>query len=191
MRALAICVVLCVFSVTSAGAVTFNEADPALVPGGDFSNDFANPTVIGPGFDSSTSARGVNDPADFFVFTAFPPGEQTISFLFEPETPVGPTEFGFNAGGELLVGFEPFTGPFNGTSLGNFQLTFNSLSAETEFLTPIDFEGTLFIAFNFTNGTNISLSVQGPPATIIPLPPGLLLLLMGLLGLGAIRRRRT
>ncbi|MEM9044304.1 MAG: VPLPA-CTERM sorting domain-containing protein [Pseudomonadota bacterium] len=171
------------FSITPVAAVTFNEAD---LDGGDLSDNFQNPTVIGPGFDSVTAIRNGSEQFDFFVFTNLPTGSQQIDFQIVPNTPVGDTEFSFNAGGNPRVSFDPFQFEFDGDSLGNAQIVFNDQEETLSFLTPEDFEGVLYVSFNFTNGTNIRLNVQG--FTEIPLPAGSVLLLTGIAAFARLAR---
>jgi hypothetical protein len=175
-----------------AGATTVREAD---LPGGAFGSSYLHPTEIGAGIDRVTGI-GSQNVFDTLLFTGLPSGAQQIRIDFEAPTGYG---YSYSAGGVV----------FYGTTLANqWDWSKPSRQVQVGYHTPAQsivldlldtFSGNLFVALNFTHGTNLAYTVSAPsnagPATpsAVPLPAGLLLIgtAMGGLGLAGLRRRRA
>lgn len=196
--------VLCTLALAvSSQAATLTESD---VNGG-FSNDFRNPTVVGPGIDlitgglSTGGGGSVADEFDFLQFTNLQPGAQTVSFTFSLAVPSGFTGF-IGAGGTVRVKTDPFEfSAFEGTAQ-QFQLSFNSFnpagSTPTQTLSfdlGSSFAGPeLFVNVRTTNATqpfSFGVAVPGNAIAPVPLPATGWLMMFGLAAAFGMRRVGT
>jgi hypothetical protein len=181
----------------TAGAATLNEWD---VPGGAFGSAWNAPTAIGAGI-TTINGTGAGNQYDNFAFTALPAGAQTLTMTFSAPPGSG---WSYAAGGTILWSTQPFRWGWDGTTLSNVFVGFFTPSRTISLTLPASFGSTLYLALNFTFGTNLgytidvpSNAVAVPPSpqapTPVPLPAGAALLAAALaaLGVGARRARRA
>ena len=176
-----------VFCAVAANAATLNEA---TVPGGAFGPSWNNLTTVAAGYDTITGSGG-QDQQDNFLFT-LPTGHQTLTFDFTAPADAGD----YSAGGWVLYSTTPFQGDWDGVAAG--QVDVNTFARRKDLTLDLpDFQGgSLYLALNFTYGSDLgySISVPGNAAVApapIPLPAGAALLATGvvaLLGFGVRRR---
>ena len=187
IKALALSAVAAVMmSVPSQGA-TVNEGTL-----GDFSNNYATPTVIGNGFETVTGATSVGD-LDFVQFSGLASGAQTVSVTFTPAS-LGTL---FISSGTLRYSTQPFTSSTSGTSAGNFSIydfgLFSSTTQTLSFNLDSSFNGSLFVSLSLALGSPVNYSISIPGNAYVapvPLPASAALLLAGLGGVGAVSWRR-
>jgi hypothetical protein len=174
-----------------AAAVTINEGSFA---GGDFSNAWASPTIIGNGYDTVTGATdgGYTNNNDMLAFTGLAPGAQQVTLTFTAPSGIG---WSYIAGGSVLFSTQPFRWGWDGSYAGAFV---NSLSTPTSSVTinlDSSFGGALYLGiYAWGQALGYSVSVPGnAPATPapVPLPAAAGLLGGALAGLGALSRRRA
>ena len=180
-------VLLASFAALPAGAVTIQEGS---VAGGDFSNAWATPTVIAPGYDLVQGVGGGND-YDIFAITGMTPGAQTVTLDFSAPSGIG---WSYAAGGSLMYSTSPFRWAWDGTSFGSLALSY--LTPAQSFTLNLDssFGGALYLGLYFTYGQNITYSVSLPgnaPAVPLPATAGLLgSVAAGLAAFGALGRQK-
>lgn len=186
-----------------AQAATLHEGD---VAGGEFSADFRAPTVVESGIDRITGIGGAASD-DYFLFTGLPSGAQDITFNF-----FAPEDYGYSysAGGTLLYDDAPFAYEWAGQRLSTaIQADHHDPRQELTLSLGDAFTGSLYLALNFTHGADLRYAIFTPtnafdglddantgggafaPPSQVPLPPALILLGSGLLGLlymGRVRR---
>ena len=178
--------VLLTLSVASAEAATILESDLA---GGDFSNSWSAPTVIGNGYDL-IQGTGDGNNFDILAFTGMAFGAQTVTLTFSAPVGIGPS---YAAGGSILFSAQAFRWGWDGQSAGTF---FTSLGTPTQTASinlDSSFGGSLYLGLYFTFGQNLSYSVSlpgnaTPPS--VPLPASVGLLAGALAGFGAMRASR-
>ncbi len=189
---------------TTASATTMWETD---APGGAYSSSWSAPTQVaaGPTSIRGTGARGAFDN---FVFSGLPSGAQTLEMVFAAPSTV---DWSYSAGGNILWSTTPFRWGWDGQALAPaIQLDHGVRSQTATLSLPTSFTGALYLALNFTHGSNISYeikalsnavaapSISGLPPLIgsadappaVPVPAAAVLLATGLAGLGALRLRR-
>ena len=94
-----------------AGAATISEL---ALPGADFSNSWAAPTVIGTGFDQVQGTGGANN-YDILAFTGMAAGAQTVSLTFAAPSGI---DWSYAAGGNVLYSTQPFRWGWDGMTAG-------------------------------------------------------------------------
>ncbi|WP_245884920.1 PEP-CTERM sorting domain-containing protein [Defluviimonas denitrificans] len=168
------------------GAATINEGSL-----GDFSNDYAAPTVIGNGYETVDGATSVGD-LDFVEFNGLAAGAQTVSVTFTSPS-VGSF---FISSGTLRYSTQPFTTSTDGTLAGAFSIYdfgfFSSTTQTLSFNLDSSFNGSLFVSLALALGSPVSysISIPGNAPAPVPLPASAALLLAGLGGVGAVSWRR-
>lgn len=174
----------------AASAATLTEA---AVTGGAFSGRWDSPTEVGQGFETITGT-GNQNAFDNFVFTGLPSGTQKLSLTFAAPEGIG---YSYSAGGAVLYADDPFRWGWDGTSANSFQIDYHTRSRSYDLTLGDDFSGKLYLALNFTHGSNLAYTIGAPsnasPVAPVPLPAGAVLAGSGtalLAGLGLSRRRR-
>ena len=187
IKAMAASAVTVVLMSAPSGAATINEGSL-----GDFSNDYAAPTVIGNGYETVDGATSVGD-LDFVEFNGLAAGAQTVSVTFTSPS-VGSF---FISSGTLRYSTQPFTTSTDGTLAGAFSIYdfgfFSSTTQTLSFNLDSAFNGSLFVSLSLALGSPVSYSISIPGNAYVapvPLPASALLLLAGLGGVGAVARRR-
>ena len=187
IKAMAASAVTVVLMSAPSGAATINEGSL-----GDFSNDYAAPTVIGNGYETVDGATSVGD-LDFVEFNGLAAGAQTVSVTFTSPS-VGSF---FISSGTLRYSTQPFTTSTDGTLAGAFSIYdfgfFSSTTQTLSFNLDSSFNGSLFVSLALALGSPVSysISIPGNAPAPVPLPASAALLLAGLGGVGAVSRRRT
>ncbi|MBF9033576.1 hypothetical protein HKCCE2091_04935 [Rhodobacterales bacterium HKCCE2091] len=189
-------------AVGAAGAVTVSELDH-----GEFSGNWAAPTVLGAGVDG-VSGTGAGNQYDIFHLTGLAPGAQVLSFRFDAPAGIG---YSYSAGGMVTYATQAFRWGWDGQTAGSFATSYWSPSVGFDLALGAGFSGDLYLGLWFTYGANLSYSVSsnvaapvapvlspapGPVAAdpISPVPlPAPVLMLGAALAAGAFvgRRRRT
>ncbi|WP_425052681.1 hypothetical protein [Psychromarinibacter sp. S121] len=174
---------------TAGHAVTVTEADV-----GEFSSNWAAPTVLGDGV-TSVSGTGAGNAYDILLLTGLASGAQTLSFSFE-----GPSgaDYSYSAGGSIRYSETPFRWGWDGQDGGSFATTYYDLTDSLEIVLGDAFGGVLYLALYFTHGQDLaytfssSASVDAIDPAPVPLPAAGLLLggALALFGAAAARRRR-
>ena len=186
IKAMAASAVTVVLMSAPSGAATINEGSL-----GDFSNDYAAPTVIGNGYETVDGATSVGD-LDFVEFNGLAAGAQTVSVTFTSPS-VGSF---FISSGTLRYSTQPFTTSTDGTLAGAFSIYdfgfFSSTTQTLSFNLDSSFNGSLFVSLALALGSPVSysISIPGNAPAPVPLPASAALLLAGLGGVGAVSRRR-
>ena len=186
IKAMAASAVTVVLMSAPSGAATINEGSL-----GDFSNDYAAPTVIGNGYETVDGATSVGD-LDFVEFNGLAAGAQTVSVTFTSPS-VGSF---FLSSGTLRYSTQPFTTSTDGTLAGAFSIYdfgfFSSTTQTLSFNLDSSFNGSLFVSLALALGSPVSysISIPGNAPAPVPLPASAALLLAGLGGIGAVSRRR-
>lgn len=166
-------------------AATVSEADLA---GGEFSSNFAAPTVIASGVEAVTGT-GAGNAFDLLYFSGLDAGAQTVSLSFAAPASIG---YSYSAGGSILYSETPFAYAWDGTTAGTFHLGYGSETASLDVNLPNTFAGDLYLGLYFTYGSDIAYNVSLPTTAAVPLPAGGLLLGSLVLGAGlfGLRRKR-
>ena len=186
IKAMAASAVTVVLMSAPSGAATINEGSL-----GDFSNDYAAPTVIGNGYETVDGATSVGD-LDFVEFNGLAAGAQTVSVTFTSPS-VGSF---FISSGTLRYSTQPFTTSTDGTLAGAFSIYdfgfFSSTTQTLSFNLDSAFNGSLFVSLALALGSPVSysISIPGNAPAPVPLPASAALLLAGLGGVGAVSWRR-
>lgn len=187
IKAMAASAVTVVLMSAASGAATINEGSL-----GDFSNDYAAPTVIGNGYETVDGATSVGD-LDFVEFNGLAAGAQTVSVTVTSPS-VGSF---FLSSGTLRYSTQPFTSSTSGTLAGTFSIYdfgfFSSTTQTLSFNLDSAFNGSLFVSLSLALGSPVTYSISIPGNAYVapvPLPASALLLLAGLGGVGAVARRR-
>jgi len=177
------------------GAAEASTIDEASQPGGAYSSLWSAPTPIGAGVTTITGT-GNGGQFDNFVFTALKAGSQSLTLDFAAPAGVG---YSYAAGGTVLYSTQPFAWSWDGTTLGSIFTGYWSPSQSLTLALGPSFTGQLYLALNFTFGSNLGYSVNVPsnalatPAPIganVPLPAGGMTLATVLGGLGVAGWRR-
>ncbi|WP_413864914.1 hypothetical protein, partial [Albidovulum sp.] len=170
-----------------AGAATINELS---LPGGDFSNSWAAPSVIGTGF-GLVQGTGAANNFDILAFTGMAPGAQTVSLTFTAPSGIG---WSYAAGGNVLYSTQPFRWAWDGTTAGAVSIGYANPSQTLSLALGPGFGGTLYLGLYFTYGQDLgyadSLPGNAAPPPAVPLPASAWLL-RGALAAGAAAARRA
>ena len=155
-----------------AAPVTFDEATDA---GGDFAGLLDPATPVAAGFDRILGQRNGTERYDHFALTDLSPGAQSMSLTFAPVTPLGPTEFSYNAGGAVFWKTSPFLWESDGTLAGSFNLSFFGSRSQTMTVTlPASYDGSdLHLVAIYYNGTNVGFAADVPSNALVA-PPAVL-----------------
>ena len=150
-----------------AGAATITELS---LPGGDFSNSWSAPSLIGPGFDLVQGTGGANN-YDILAFTGMAPGAQTVTLTFAAPSGIG---WSYAAGGNLLYSTQPFRWAWDGATAGVVSIGYANPSQTLSLALGPGFGGTLYLGLYFTYGQNLGYTVSLPgnaaPPPAVPLP---------------------
>lgn len=171
-----------------AGAATVSELS---FPGGDFSDSFSAPSMIGAGIDLVQGTGAANN-YDILAVTGMMPGAQTVTLGFSAPSGIG---WSYAAGGNVLYSTRPFQWAWDGTTAGVVSIGYaNPTQSLTLALGP-GFTGTLYLGLYFTYGQDLGYTVSLPgnaaPPPAVPLPASAWLLAGGLaLGAGLRRAKR-
>ncbi len=170
-----------------AGAATISELSQ---PGGNFSNSWTAPSVIGNGFDIVQGTGGANN-YDILAFTGMAPGAQTVTLTFTAPSGIG---WSYAAGGNVLYSTQPFQWAWDGTTAGSVSIGYATPTQTLSFNLGPGFGGALYLGLYFTYGQNLGYTVSLPgnaaPPPAVPLPASAWLLGAVLAG-GAAAARRT
>lgn len=170
-----------------AGAATITELS---LPGGDFSNSWSAPSLIGPGFDLVQGTGGANN-YDILAFTGMAPGAQTVTLTFAAPSGIG---WSYAAGGNLLYSTQPFRWAWDGATAGVVSIGYANPSQTLSLALGPGFGGTLYLGLYFTYGQNLGYTVSLPgnaaPPPAVPLP-ATAWLLASVLAAGATAARRV
>jgi hypothetical protein len=182
-----------VLSAGAAQAATLTEGD---MPDGSFGASWDKPTVVGAGI-TGISGTGSQNAFDNFVLTGLPGGAQDITFLFTAPEGIG---WSYSAGGNILYSLEPFAHGWDGQGAGVVQLDWNTRAQSLVLSLGEDFSGPLYLALNFTHGSNLSYAIglpgtagvagPGPSPAPVPVPAGMVLLGSGLVVFRVLALRR-
>lgn len=176
----------------AASAATLTES---AVTGGAFGPRWDRPTEVGRGFDSITGT-GNQNAFDNFVFTGLPSGAQKLTLTFTAPEGIG---YSYSAGASVLYATQPFRWGWDGTYAKGAQIDYYTRSKSYDLNLGDDFSGKLYLALNFTHGSNLGYTIGAPSNAVsvspapVPLPAGAVLAGTGatlLAGLGLLRRRR-
>ncbi len=185
------------------GAGNAAVIDESAFPGREFSASWSAPTPVPEGYSTITGA-GRSGAYDNIVLTGLPKGAQIVTLRFwAPEE----TDHSYAAGGTVMHSEEAFDHGWDGTLGGIVGLSHSETGQTVELTLGEDFEGVLYLALNFTYGTEILYSIEieeaAPTDAVsdnydedfyeiapVPLPaPGLLLgVVIGAMGMTAKRR---
>ncbi len=169
-----------------AGAATISEL---ALPGADFSNSWAAPTVIGTGFDQVQGTGGANN-YDILAFTGMAAGAQTVSLTFAAPSGI---DWSYAAGGNVLYSTQPFRWGWDGMTAGVVSLGYANPSQTISLALGPSFGGTLYLGLYFTYGQDLGYTVSLPgnaaPPPAVPLPASAWLLGAALAGGAAVLRR--
>ncbi len=174
------------------------------MPGGAFGAAWNTPTAVDPGVTAITGT-GSQNRYDTFMF-GLPSGAQTISLTFTAPQGIG---WSYAAGGSILYSTTPFRWGWDGTMLASIHTDFYTRSRSVDLDLGPGFGGSLWLALNFTYGSNLAYTIGLPsnaapvndegtitvgpepdPLVPVPLPAGGLLLAASLAMLGRAGRRR-
>jgi hypothetical protein len=184
-------------------AATLNEGD---VAGGDFSGSWASPTVIAAGPTTINGLWQAQNDYDILHLTGLKDGAQDITVTFAPIKPIGPTDWGFSAGGYIKWATAAFRHQNDGNFLANqFSLRHDNRTTVFSFVLRLadSFSGASGLYLNLkgthmSKGVGLSYAISAPgnavamvPPAAVPLPAGMLLLGSALAGLAFLRRRRA
>ncbi len=178
-----------------ARAATLSEAD---LPSGAFGASFDRPAAVAAGYET-VIGTGSQNRFDTMVFTDLAKGVQSIGFTFSAPASAGHS---YSAGGAILFSETPFRYGWDGARLKQaIQVDYRNPKQSLTLDLADSFGGTLYLALNFTHGSDLAYSILAPgnaariaPAPApVPIPPALLLIgaAFGALGLVARRRRRS
>jgi hypothetical protein len=175
----------------AASAATLTEAGTT---GGAFSSRWDSPTEVGAGI-TAISGTGSQNVFDNFVFTGLSSGAQKLTLNFA--APAG-IDTSYSAGASVLYATEPFRWGWDGATAGTVQVDHYTPSRTLDLDLGDSFSGRLYLALNFTHGSDLAYSIGVPAASgvtpsPVPLPAGVLLIgsaaaVLG--GLGLTRRRQ-
>ena len=177
----------------NASAATLNEA---AMPGGAFSGSWRAPTEVTNGFET-ISGTGRQNVFDNFVFTGLPAGAQKLTLTFSAPKGIG---YSYSAGGAVLYDSQRFDYGWDGTYGANVQIDYYKRSKSYEIALGDSFSGKLYLALNFTHGSDLAYTIGVPSnatpvtASPVPVPGGVVLIgsaVAALAGLGLARRRRA
>lgn len=176
---------------SGANGATLNELS---VAGGDFSDAWSAPTVIGNGYDT-IAGTGAGNNFDMLAFTGLSSGAQRLTFDFSAPAV---RDWSYSAGGALLYSTQPFRWGWDGVWAGTFQTSYWTPNAQVTLDLGPAFAGTLYVGLYFTHGSNLAYTISAPgnalvappPVASVPVPASAIVLLGGLAALGGLRRRR-
>jgi hypothetical protein len=184
-----------------AQAATVSEAEY-----GEFSNDFRAPSVIENGTTIVSGVWSVGGDYDLIALTGMAPGAQKITLSFKPLSPVGPTDWGFSAGGVVNYKTAPFQwSAWEGKTLANVGITHGNRDGLFDYELSLgdDFAGQLYLGLFGTHGSlaytitapgnaapTVAPQITAPAPAPVPLPTGAPLLIAGLGALGLVRLRQ-
>lgn len=162
-------VVLGALLALAAGPVAASTLYENQMAGGAFSPLWSAPTQIGAGI-TSIVGTGNQNQYDNFVFTALPPGAQALSLTVNAPRGI---DWSYAAGGTMLVSTEPFRWGWDGMVQASFG-AFYWRQTETLVLNlGPSFSGALYMALNFTYGSNLDYTISAPSNfAVLPPPSG-------------------
>ena len=175
------------------GAATLGEAS---MPGGAFGSAWNDLTTVGAGYDAISGTGNQNQFDNFRI--DLPSGHRTLTFAFAAPAGIG---WSYSAGGQILTSAQPVRWGWDGAYARSVQVDYHKPSQSFS-LDLGDFQGgALYLALNFTHGSNLAYNVGIPGSALptapvtpapapVPLPAGVLLLGTGLAAIGGIRLRR-
>lgn len=140
---------------------------PGDAPGGAYSNNWRNPTPVGPGY-AGVEGTGGWPNSLYFVFTDLPDGIQTLEFEFSYPEGVAPIYW---AGGTVIAREAPFRWAWDGTRVGDFQINPIQRTMTLSMTTGAGFQGTLYVGLLFTYGSQVGFRINVP--SNVPDPGGL------------------
>lgn len=172
-----------------ATAATLSESDMA---GGAFGASWDRLTEVGAGV-TTIAGTGSQNSFDNFVLTGLSGGAQDISLRFAAPGDIGHS---YSAGGTILYSTQAFKYGWDGNRLGSVQVDYSKPEQSLILSLGDDFAGLLYLALNFTHGSDLAYTIglpAGASVAPIPLPAGLVLLgsAIGALGLAQMRRRKA
>lgn len=177
---------------SAASAATLNES---AVAGGAFGNRWDRPTEVGAGYGAITGT-GRQNAFDNFVFTGLRAGAQKLTLSFAAPGGIG---YSYSAGASVLYADKPFRWGWDGTYASNVQVDYYNPGRTVALDLGDGFSGKLYLALNFTHGSDLAYTIGVPsnaPSAVapVPLPGGALLIgsaaaVLG--GLGFVRRRQA
>jgi hypothetical protein len=184
-----------------AQAATISESEY-----GEFSNDFRAPSVIENGTTIVSGVWSVGGDTDLIALTGMATGAQKITLSFKPLSPIGPTDWGFSAGGVVNYKTTPFQwSAWEGTTLANVGIAHWNRDGLFDYEISLgdDFGGQLFLGLMGTHGSlaytitapgnaapTVAPQVPAPVPAPVPLPAGAPLLIAGVAALAILRLRR-
>jgi hypothetical protein len=177
----------------AAGAATLTESATA---GGAFSPRWDRPTEVARGFET-IRGTGSGNVFDTFLLSDLPAGPQKLTLTFTAPDKIG---YAYSAGGAVLHSGSAFRWGWDGTYAANFQIDYYHRSRSYDLNLGDSFSGKLYLALNFTHGTDLAYTIAVPsnasPTTPspVPLPGGAALMAGAVAALGALglaRRRHA
>jgi hypothetical protein len=169
MRVIGRLVLGALLALAAAGPAVAATLYESNMPGQAFSPLWSAPTQIGAGI-TTIEGTGNQNQYDNLVFTALPSGTQSIGVTFNAPRGI---DWSYAAGGTMLVSTEPFRWSWDGMVQSSFGAFYWRQSETLMLNLGPSFSGALYLALNFTYGSNLSYTISAPSNfALLPPPTG-------------------